>query len=63
MRVVIEVDGDQFHKTRYRRRRDARKQALLEAAAIRVVRLSPEDVEPALEAQTVTRLRHAIPSG
>ncbi len=61
--VVIEVDGDKFHKTRYRRRRDARKRAIVEAAGIRVVRLAAEDVEPANETQTVTRLRHAIPDG
>ncbi len=59
--VVIEVDGDRFHKTRYRRRRDARKQAIIEAAGLRVIRLRPDDVEPAGEAQTVARLRHAIP--
>ncbi len=61
--VVIEVDGDRFHKTRYRRRRDARKRAIVEAAGIRVIRLAGEDVEPANETQTVTRLRHAIPDG
>jgi very-short-patch-repair endonuclease len=59
--VVIEVDGDRFHKTRYRRRRDARKQAIIEGAGLRVVRLTPDDVEPSNEAQTVARLRHAIP--
>ena len=59
--VVIEVDGDKFHKTRYRRRRDARKRAIIEASGIRVVRLTPDDVEAANEAQTVRRLRHAIP--
>ncbi len=60
-RVVIEVDGDRFHKTRYRRRRDARKQAIVEAAGLRVIRLVPDDVEPENETQTVARLRHAIP--
>ncbi len=42
-RVVIEVDGDRYHKTRYRRRRDARKQAIIEAAGLRVIRLVPDD--------------------
>ena len=59
--LVIEVDGDKFHTTRYRRKKDARKQAIIEAAGLRVIRLTPDDVEPASEAQTVTRLRHAIP--
>ena len=60
-KLVIEVDGDKFHKTRYRRKKDARKQAIVEAAGLRVIRLVPDDVEPENEAQTVTRLRHAIP--
>ena len=31
--VVVEVDGDRFHSTRFRRRLDARKQALLRLRA------------------------------
>ncbi len=62
-KLVIEVDGDRFHKTRYRRKRDARKRAIVEAAGLRVIRLVPDDVEPEREAETVTRLRHAIPEG
>jgi very-short-patch-repair endonuclease len=57
---VIEADGGQFHDTRFRRERDARKQALLEAAGYRVIRLRWEDVAPALEAETVARLQHAV---
>ncbi len=60
-KLVIEVDGDKFHKTRYRRKKDARKQAIVEAAGLRVIRLVPDDVEPENETQTVARLRHAIP--
>jgi very-short-patch-repair endonuclease len=59
-RVVIEADGGQFHDTAFRRKRDARKQALLEAAGYRVIRLRWEDVAPELEAQTVARLQHAV---
>jgi Transcriptional regulator, AbiEi antitoxin len=55
------VDGDTFHKTRYRRKKDARKQAIVEAAGLRVIRLVPDDVEPENETQTVARLGHAIP--
>ena len=62
-KLVIEMDGDRFHKTRYRRRRDARKRAIIEASGRRVVVLVPDDVEPKHEAETVSRLRHAIPEG
>ena len=57
--VVIEVDGDRFHATRWRRRLDARKQALLEAAGYRVIRLTQEQVT-AESAQTVRRIRRAL---
>jgi very-short-patch-repair endonuclease len=59
-RVVVEADGDQFHATPYRRKRDARKQAILEAAGIRVIRLRWEDTEPQTLPLTHTRLRHAL---
>jgi very-short-patch-repair endonuclease len=59
--LVIEMDGDRFHKTRYRRRKDARKRGIIEASGRRVVVLTPDDVEPGTpEAQTVARLRHGI---
>lgn len=59
--VVIEADGDQFHGTRWRRRMDARKQAMLEAAGFRVIRLTWEQVTGD-EAQTVLRIRRAFDS-
>ena len=59
-RVAIEVDGGQFHDTPYRRKRDARKQAILEAAGIRVIRLRWEDTEPQTQPQTEARLQHAL---
>ena len=59
--LVIEVDGDQFHGTRWRRRVDARKQAMLEAAGFRVIRLTWEQLTGD-EAQTVRRLRRALDS-
>ena len=58
--LVIEMDGDRFHKTRYRRRKDARKRGIIEVSGRRVVVLTPDDVAPETEAQTVARLRHAI---
>jgi predicted transcriptional regulator of viral defense system len=57
--VAIEVDGDRFHATRWRRRLDARKQALLEAAGYRVIRLTREQVSTE-SAQTVRRIRRAL---
>jgi predicted transcriptional regulator of viral defense system len=57
--LVLEVDGAQFHNTRWRRRLDARKQAILEAAGYRVIRLTWEQVT-AEEAQTVRRIRQAL---
>jgi very-short-patch-repair endonuclease len=62
-KLVIEVDGDRFHTTRCRRRRDARKRRIIEAAGLRVVLLTPDDVEPANEPQTIARLRHAVRDG
>ncbi|MFL5902795.1 MAG: type IV toxin-antitoxin system AbiEi family antitoxin domain-containing protein [Solirubrobacteraceae bacterium] len=57
--LVVEADGDQFHGTRWRRRMDARKQALIEAAGFRVIRLTWEQVTGD-EAQTVRRVRQAL---
>jgi hypothetical protein len=57
--LVIEADGDRFHGTRWRRRTDARKQAMIEAAGFRVIRLTWEQVTGD-EAQTVRRLRQAL---
>jgi very-short-patch-repair endonuclease len=57
--LVVEADGDQFHGTRWRRRRDARKQAMIEAAGFRVIRLTWEQVTGD-EARTVRRLRRAL---
>jgi very-short-patch-repair endonuclease len=57
--LVLEVDGGQFHNTRWRRRLDARKQAILEAAGYRVLRLTWEQVT-AEEEQTVQRIRQAL---
>jgi len=60
--VVVEVDGDRFHRTRWRRRLDARKQALLEAAGYRVLRLTWEQVTVD-QAQTALRIRRALGEG
>jgi very-short-patch-repair endonuclease len=59
-RVVIEADGARFHDTKLRRASDRRKQAVLEAAGLQVIRLRHEDVEPALEQQTRARVTNAL---
>jgi hypothetical protein len=55
-RVAIEADGGRFHDTAYRRKRDAAKQALLEAAGIRVIRLRWDDTAADALPQTEARL-------
>ncbi len=59
-RLAIEADGGRFHDTAIRQASDRRKQALIEAHGIRVMRLRWEDAEPEREAQTVARVRHAL---
>jgi len=58
-RLVIEVDSERYHGTAYARRNDARKQARLEAAGYRVIRLDEHDVNVAREL-TARRLRQAM---
>ena len=57
--LVIEVDSP-FHDTAIRRRDDARKQAILEAHGLRVLRLRRADAAPANEAGTVALLTRAL---
>ena len=59
-RVVIEADRARFHDTQIRQARDWRKQAILEAAGLQVIRLRHEDVEPPLEPQTGARVTNAL---
>jgi very-short-patch-repair endonuclease len=61
-RLVVEADGRRFHDTAQARVRDAEKQARLEAAGYRVIRVDWAEVT-ARRAQTITRLRHAIEVG
>ncbi len=59
LELVVEVDGGRYHDTWIRRREDAAKQARLEAAGVRVLRLSWWQVfhdKP----RTVRRLWHAV---
>jgi very-short-patch-repair endonuclease len=58
-RLIIEVDGDRYHATRFARRNDAAKQARLEAAGYRVIRLTWHQVTEQPE-QTVARISNAL---
>jgi predicted transcriptional regulator of viral defense system len=59
-RIVLEADGARYHDNRVARQADFDRQAMLEAAGYRVVRVSWQQVtqEPR---QTVLRLRRAMP--
>lgn len=59
-RLVIEADGARFHDTAIRQAEDRRKQGLIEAHGLRVMRLRWEDTQPRAEAQAVARVRHAL---
>ncbi len=59
-RFVIEVDGDRYHKTLFRRRFDARKQGIVEGANHRVLRLTDEDALPQYEERTVGLIWHGL---
>jgi Protein of unknown function (DUF559) len=55
-RLVIEVDGRRWHSTPIRKRTDARKQAILEVAGFRVLRVSEDDDEAAVVARVLLQL-------
>jgi very-short-patch-repair endonuclease len=57
--LVVELDGWRYHGTRIRHRLDARKQARLEAAGLRVLRADWWQVTGD-DAQTAQRLRRAL---
>jgi hypothetical protein len=59
LRLVVEADGDRYHGTRLAREADAQRQADLEAAGYRVVRLNWRQVTRE-EGQTVRRLRRIV---
>jgi hypothetical protein len=55
-KLVIEVDGDRFHRTRFRREFDAHKQAIVEAAGYRLLRVSEDDGEADVAARVLLQL-------
>jgi very-short-patch-repair endonuclease len=57
-KLVIETDGKRFHNTDFARRNDAAKQAALEAAGYRVVRITWDQVTTD-EERTAMRLRQS----
>jgi len=58
-KLVVEVDGAQFHAGRLAREDDARKQAILEAHGYRVLRVSYAQLTQHPE-QTIARIAHAL---
>jgi very-short-patch-repair endonuclease len=60
-RVIVEADGERYHGTALARRADAARQAALEVAGYRVVRLTWQQVTRE-GAQTAARLRRVIPA-
>jgi very-short-patch-repair endonuclease len=60
-RLIVEADGERYHGTALARRADAARQAALEAAGYRVVRLTWQQVTRE-GAQTAARLRRVIPA-
>jgi Transcriptional regulator, AbiEi antitoxin/Protein of unknown function (DUF559) len=59
-KVVIEVDGERWHSTAFRREFDAYKQSLVEATGHHVIRLADDDVTPQREPQTMARVWLAL---
>lgn len=60
-RVIVEADGERYHATPLARRHDAARQAVLEAAGYRVLRLTWAQVTRD-ENQTAARLRRILPA-
>jgi len=58
-RLIVEVDGARYHHTHFARRNDADKQARLEAAGYRVIRLTWDQVTQR-PAQTAARVERAL---
>jgi very-short-patch-repair endonuclease len=59
-RFVIEFDGDKYHRTAYRRKRDAAKQEIVEGANYRMLRLNDDDALPQYEERTVGLIWHGL---
>jgi very-short-patch-repair endonuclease len=57
--LVVETDGDRYHRTAFARRNDADKQARLEAAGYRVIRLTWRQVTERPQ-ETIRRLGRAL---
>lgn len=58
-KLVVEIDGAQFHASRQAREDDARKQAILEAHGYRVLRISYAQLTQQPE-QTIARITRAL---
>jgi predicted transcriptional regulator of viral defense system len=58
--LVIEVDGDRWHDTPWRREHDARKREIIRAARYPVLVLTDEDGQEARKQQTAARIHAAL---
>jgi very-short-patch-repair endonuclease len=59
-RLVVEIDGELWHGTSYRREFDAYKDGILERAGFGVLRLGEDAVIPACQAETRDGIRHRL---
>lgn len=59
-RLAIEFDGDKYHRTPWRRPRDAEKRRLVRDGGTEVLVLTDDDAAPDCEEQTVEKIRAAL---
>jgi very-short-patch-repair endonuclease len=59
-RLAVEIDGDKYHSTSYRREFDSYKDGVVRRAGVEVLRLGEEAVTPARESRTVAQIRGAL---
>jgi hypothetical protein len=59
-RLAIEFDGDRYHRTKWRRPRDAGKRQLVRGSGTEVLVLTDEDAAPDREEETVAKIWAAL---
>lgn len=59
-RLAIEFDGDKYHRTAWRRRRDKEKRRLVREGGSGVLVLTDDDAVPGREHETVTKISDAL---
>lgn len=58
--LVIELDGDRYHATPWRREQDAHKRKLMTDARFPLLVLTDEDAKPGREQRTAEKIRNAL---